>query len=469
MKKAFPGYTIIPIDIRGFEDDKDLYTGFDGTGGAIHCITKQIPAENPIRILHKPIQDFVAGAVYNGNFPIKATITNKSGIQSATCFWRVKGESTWQQLPLAAGANNMFSAILNSPATMEYDTIEYYLSAVSNNGKTITKPMTAPDGFYSFYHGDDMAVTALVYPTAKAFDDVDSAINLKVTINNNSANRIYDTVVVHAIISDGANPDVELFDTIFDFAPGAITHQFDSSYIVPALADYTVTIFVENLDICPHNDTLKIERRTILKEDIAMLAVVNPKTNDIGIIGNAINLEIQLENQSYTKIYNTVEVKALIKAKGKSNVSLSGTITNFAPGTKNYTFNTPYTVPNVSEYTIQVFVTSIDNYKKNDTITVTRGTSVGINDYRNTGFALGQNFPNPARDNTRIEYKVPTDGQVVFTVYSITGQRLYMEKINARSGENSIDFNTANLTNGIYYYFMEYNKERLVKKMIIGK
>ncbi|MCL2131176.1 MAG: agmatine deiminase family protein [Lentimicrobiaceae bacterium] len=153
MRKVFPGYKIIPIDIRGFEDDQDLYTGFDGSGGAIHCITKQIPAENPIRILHAAIQDFADDAIYKGNFPIEATITNKSGIASATCFWRVKGNAAWQPLPLAAGADNAFSAVISRSATLAHDTIEYYISAVSNNGKTITKPMTAPNGFYSFYHG----------------------------------------------------------------------------------------------------------------------------------------------------------------------------------------------------------------------------------------------------------------------------------------------------------------------------
>ena len=45
LRKAYPGYRIFPIDVRSF----------DGLGGAIHCITKQIPAQNPIRILHHAI------------------------------------------------------------------------------------------------------------------------------------------------------------------------------------------------------------------------------------------------------------------------------------------------------------------------------------------------------------------------------------------------------------------------------
>lgn len=153
MKKQFPGYEIIPIDIRGYEDDVNNYTGFDGSGGAIHCVTKQIPAENPIRILHGAIQGY--SNKYEGKFTIDATITNKSGIKSATCFWRVKGEDNWNTLTLGAVSNNKFSAILNRETNVSIDTIEYYISATSNNGKTITKPFTAPNGYYTFYHGED--------------------------------------------------------------------------------------------------------------------------------------------------------------------------------------------------------------------------------------------------------------------------------------------------------------------------
>ena len=481
MKKAFPGYTIIPIDIRGFEDDKDLYTGFDGSGGAIHCITKQIPAENPIRILHGAIQDFADDAVYNGNFPIEAIITNRSGIDSAVCFWRVKEDADWQLLPLAAGADNVFSAFINRPTTLANDTIEYYISATSNNGKTITKPITAPKGFYSFYHGteavegiaeniyEDIVVVSLVNPTANALDHVDSAIYLEVTLRNDTTGKTYDTVVVNAIISDGENPDIELSEIITDFAPGGINYTFTSSYTVPTVADYTVTIFVNRLDNYPHNDTLKINRRTILREDLAVTALVSPTASSIDKMGSEINLRVRLENQCFTKIYDTVVVNALIKAKGSPDILLSEIITHFAPGTQNYNFDSSYTVPAVSDYTVKVFVNHLDNYRYNDTITVSRKTDLGINEYHNTGFSLGQNIPNPAQDNTRIEYSLPNDGQVIFAVYSITGQRLHIEKNNAYSGKNSIEFNTANLTNGIYYYFMEYNGERLVKKMAIRK
>ncbi|MDR1792500.1 MAG: agmatine deiminase family protein [Bacteroidales bacterium] len=150
ISQRFPGYKIIPIDIRGEQVNDD--GGFDGTGGAIHCITKQIPAQNPVRILHGAIQDYAGD--YNGNFNIEAIITNQSGIASATCFWRVKGDTIFNPLIMNNIGGDTFSVLLDRTAYLAApDTIEYYISATSNNGKTINKPFPAPRGFYTFFHG----------------------------------------------------------------------------------------------------------------------------------------------------------------------------------------------------------------------------------------------------------------------------------------------------------------------------
>ena len=185
LKAAYPGYTIYPIDVREF----------DGSGGALHCVTKQIPADNPVRILHKSIVGS-ATDMRGHDIPVSAVITNNSGIAHAECIYRIdSGE--WQTLSLAANGNK-FSALIPTadinerildttytPVTRidstlvdsvwSYDTIsytdtlvaprdtmvavEYYLSATSNAGKTITKPMTAHQGgYYSFFYDGSEAV-----------------------------------------------------------------------------------------------------------------------------------------------------------------------------------------------------------------------------------------------------------------------------------------------------------------------
>ena len=133
---------------------------FDGSGGAIHCVTKQIPADNPVRILHPSITGD-GNAYASTNATIRAEVTNRSGISEVLCVYRVNG-GTWQQLALInTGNGNEFAGTMpTSTFTIpsgSYTTVEYYITATSVNGKTITKPMTANQGgYYTFYLGTNM-------------------------------------------------------------------------------------------------------------------------------------------------------------------------------------------------------------------------------------------------------------------------------------------------------------------------
>ena len=150
VKKAYPGYTIYCVDVREF----------DGSGGAIHCITKQIPAEHPIRILHPAYHDNTGTTYSNADAPIHAEITNVDGIASAKVVFRVNG-GEWHEVTLNAGANNSYDAVLPTSGITYTDhaTVEYYISATSNAGKTITKPMTASQGgYFKFYIGNMVGI-----------------------------------------------------------------------------------------------------------------------------------------------------------------------------------------------------------------------------------------------------------------------------------------------------------------------
>ena len=140
LKAAYPGYTIYPVDVREF----------DGSGGAIHCITKQIPANNPVRILHKNLHDTIALDSME-SIPVSAIITNKSGIANAELFWRQADSSEWNSISLTANGNRFSGQMPLIDNSDSLHHIEYYISATSNNGKTITKPMTANQGgYYNF-------------------------------------------------------------------------------------------------------------------------------------------------------------------------------------------------------------------------------------------------------------------------------------------------------------------------------
>ena len=145
LKKRYPGYTFYCVDMRAL----------DGSGGSIHCVTKQIPADNPIRILHKNIHGLVNPGELTA-IPFSAVITNKSGIQQASLVYRIANSDEWHSVPLTANGNRFsctvpVSDLVGSRSMEEGVAVDYYFTATSNNGKTITKPLNALTGsLYNF-------------------------------------------------------------------------------------------------------------------------------------------------------------------------------------------------------------------------------------------------------------------------------------------------------------------------------
>jgi agmatine/peptidylarginine deiminase len=137
FKSIMPGYKVVDIDSRALSV----------AGGEIHCITMQIPAENPVHFWHPSVDGLQP---LQTSYRIFAQITNRSGISSAVCKWRVKGTNTWQTLPLTDSSNYYVGNLVPGNISVD-DIIEYYLEAETNNGKTAVKPITAPDGYYRIY------------------------------------------------------------------------------------------------------------------------------------------------------------------------------------------------------------------------------------------------------------------------------------------------------------------------------
>jgi hypothetical protein len=97
-------------------------------------------------------------------------------------------------------------------------------------------------------------------------------------------------------------------------------------------------------------------------------------------------------------------------------------------------------------------------------------TGVGIKSInKEATVSLSQNIPNPANDNTLITYSIPANGKATFSIYSINGQLLSSQSVEAKTGENTLEVNTNNLSSGIYFYTMEFNGQRVVRKMNVNR
>ncbi len=102
---------------------------------------------------------------------------------------------------------------------------------------------------------------------------------------------------------------------------------------------------------------------------------------------------------------------------------------------------------------------------------ITMDTSLtGVNDIvHSDGFSLSESYPNPAENNTTIEYFLPVPQPVYFTVYNVYGE-IIGTLVNGitQSGANKVHWDVAGLPSGVYIYEMKTPSVTLQKRMIIS-
>ena len=139
LRELLPGYNVVGIDVDN--SNEPLIASL----GAIHCITHTIGVDEPLWIVHQPINEVPTS---NTNVSINAMIKHISGINNATVYWREAGESEFNQLSMTIIGDDNWSVDLLIPSGAE--SIEYYIEAEANSGKSLARPLVAPEGFWTF-------------------------------------------------------------------------------------------------------------------------------------------------------------------------------------------------------------------------------------------------------------------------------------------------------------------------------
>jgi hypothetical protein len=87
------------------------------------------------------------------------------------------------------------------------------------------------------------------------------------------------------------------------------------------------------------------------------------------------------------------------------------------------------------------------------------------------GMKLGQNFPNPVSNISRIEYEIEKPANALsLEIMNINGQKVFEQTINNQpAGRNHFDISATDFQAGVYYYSLIRDGQRLTKKMIISK
>ncbi|MFM7729571.1 MAG: agmatine deiminase family protein [Flavobacteriales bacterium] len=134
-----PGYTLVGIDCDNNGNN------IISQSGAIHCITHTVGVADPLLISHQPLAD-----TYNTTTPyeVSAYMRHRSGIATNRLYWRVQGSSVFNEVTMGAQLDDTYAASI--PAQPVGTIIEYYVQGESFSGKIQTRPMPAPEAFWSF-------------------------------------------------------------------------------------------------------------------------------------------------------------------------------------------------------------------------------------------------------------------------------------------------------------------------------
>jgi len=152
-QELLPGYNIVGIDVDNSGENLISLLG------AIHCITHTIGVDEPLWIVHQPVNQAAQGATV----AIDARIQHISGIQEASVYWR-DSAGDFASAPMTALGNDTWSVDLQMPNDAAL--VDYYIDATANSGKSLSRPLVAPEGFWTINVGnlsmDDFSSTRFI-------------------------------------------------------------------------------------------------------------------------------------------------------------------------------------------------------------------------------------------------------------------------------------------------------------------
>ncbi|MFZ4591316.1 MAG: T9SS type A sorting domain-containing protein [Ignavibacteria bacterium] len=85
-------------------------------------------------------------------------------------------------------------------------------------------------------------------------------------------------------------------------------------------------------------------------------------------------------------------------------------------------------------------------------------------------YALSQNYPNPFNPVTKINFAIPRQGFVTLKIYDMLGREVKSLVNEVKSvGYYSVDFNGSDFASGVYFYRLESESFKDIKRMVLIK
>ncbi|NVO02861.1 MAG: T9SS type A sorting domain-containing protein [Bacteroidetes bacterium] len=303
----------------------------------------------------------------------------------------------------------------------------------------------------------DAGVKVINNPTNVTYIGAPVTVNVK--IKNFGLDTLTSIPVTYKINN---NPAVNATWTGTLLPDSTVNYSFSTPYSSPAIPYNFASYSKLTLDTYLFNDTTKLHIVPVLAPlDAGVPQIIQPAGTSSA--GSPTTVIIKIKNYGADTLHS-IPVQYKVNAFTAVSETWTGTL---LPGDSvNYTFTTPFNSP-ISTYvlcskTILPSDAIITNDEKCTNI------AVGIETFDKNSLYLMQNIPNPTNGITLINYNLPTEGKVNFKITNLLGQNIYSFSKNEMMGNHKVEFNTSNLSKGIYYYSLQFNGKLLVKKMVIN-
>lgn len=182
-QETLPGYNIVGINCNSIIPSL----------GAIHCITKEVAAADPLLISHQALHNT---SNTSNPYQVDALIRHRSGINNANLFYRTDTIMPYTQVSMTSGDGIHWTGYI--PGQSAGTRVYYYIGASSVSGKSQVRPMPAPLGYWKFdvYSTTGIADAAsdqisfgLPFPSpassfAKVYVSAANAAELKITLTD---------------------------------------------------------------------------------------------------------------------------------------------------------------------------------------------------------------------------------------------------------------------------------------------
>ena len=138
-EENLPGYNVIGIDCDSSPNN------IISLSGALHCITHEVGADDPLLISHQPLNDTDDDV---NDYEVVAYMNHADGVVDATLYWKTELEGDYASIPMTSIGGNEWQGFI--PAQAIDTRVYYYVEGEAADGKIQTRPMPAPEGYWQF-------------------------------------------------------------------------------------------------------------------------------------------------------------------------------------------------------------------------------------------------------------------------------------------------------------------------------